>query len=64
MSVYLDPVTQQHIERVVRGLQDEFRGVLSVETIERYLSESLDQLGGAASTCSCPCSPTASHVSA
>ena len=42
-----DPVTQQHIERVARGLQDEFRGVFSVETIERYLSESLDQLGGA-----------------
>jgi arsenate reductase (thioredoxin) len=46
MSVYLDPVTQQHVERVARGLQDEFRGVFSVETIERYLAESLDQLGG------------------
>jgi protein-tyrosine-phosphatase len=45
MSTYLDPVTQQHVERLAQALKDEFRGIFSVETIERYIAESLDQLG-------------------
>jgi protein-tyrosine-phosphatase len=46
MSTYLDPVTQQHVARLADALRDEFRGIFSVETIERYLAESVDQLGG------------------
>jgi arsenate reductase (thioredoxin) len=46
MPEVLDPVTQAHIRRVAEGLQDEFKGVFSRETIERYISESVDLLGG------------------
>jgi arsenate reductase (thioredoxin) len=46
MPEVLDPVTQAHIRRVAEGLQDEFKGVFSPETIERYISESVDLLGG------------------
>jgi protein-tyrosine-phosphatase len=46
MSTYLDPATRQHVERLAQALRDEFAGVFSVETIERYLAESVDQLGG------------------
>ncbi len=46
MPEVLDPVTQAHIKRVAEGLQDEFKGVFSPETIERYISESVDLLGG------------------
>jgi arsenate reductase len=45
MSPTLDPVTQHHIRQVTRGLQDEFAGIFSPETIERYISESVDLLG-------------------
>jgi arsenate reductase (thioredoxin) len=46
MSEMLDPVTQNHVRRTAEGLADEFAGIFSSETIERYLSESLDLLGG------------------
>jgi arsenate reductase (thioredoxin) len=46
MSEILDPVTQQHVRRTSEALADEFAGVFSQETIERYISESLDLLGG------------------
>ena len=45
-EVYLDPVTQQHVERAAEALQDEFRGTFSVETISRFLADSLDLLQG------------------
>jgi protein-tyrosine-phosphatase len=45
VSQALDPVTQQHIRRAAAALADEFAGVFSMETIERYLSESVDLLG-------------------
>jgi protein-tyrosine-phosphatase len=41
----LDPLTQHHISRVTEGLVDEFAGIFSRETIERYISESVDLLG-------------------
>jgi arsenate reductase (thioredoxin) len=47
MSQILDPVTQHHIRQAAKSLADEFAGVFSKETIERYISESLDLLGGA-----------------
>jgi arsenate reductase len=43
----LDPVTQEHVRRAATALKDEFAGVFSPETIERYIGESLDLLGTA-----------------
>jgi arsenate reductase len=45
VSQALDPVTQNHLRRTAAALADEFSGIFSAETIERYLSESLDLLG-------------------
>jgi arsenate reductase (thioredoxin) len=47
MAQTLDPVTQNHVERAADALADEFTGVFSRETIERYIAESLDLLGSA-----------------
>jgi arsenate reductase len=46
MSQALDPVTQHHVRQAARSLAHEFSGVFSEETIERYISESVDLLGG------------------
>ena len=43
----LDPVTQHHIRQAADALTDEFAGIFSRETIELYISESLDLLGDA-----------------
>jgi arsenate reductase (thioredoxin) len=43
----LDPVTRAHLERGVEGLVDEFRGIFSRETIDRYVQESLEELPAA-----------------
>jgi arsenate reductase (thioredoxin) len=43
----LDPVTQYHVRLAAEALTDEFAGVFSQETIERYIAESLDLLGDA-----------------
>ena len=45
MSQALDPVTQHHVRQAAEALTDEFAGVFSKETIERYIAESLDLLG-------------------
>jgi arsenate reductase len=47
MSQALDPVTQAHVDKAAAALEDEFAGVFSVETIARYISESVDLLGDA-----------------
>ena len=47
MSETLDPVTLNHIRKTADSLTDEFAGIFSQETIERYLAESVDLLGGA-----------------
>ena len=47
MAQILDPVTQHHVRQAAEALGDEFAGVFSQETIERYIADSLDQLGGA-----------------
>ena len=47
VSVELDPVTRAHLDRGVEHLVDEFRGVFSRETIERFVQESLEQLPAA-----------------
>jgi arsenate reductase (thioredoxin) len=46
MSQALDPVTAHHIEKLTDGLVEDFVGIFSRETIERYVSESVDLLGG------------------
>jgi protein-tyrosine-phosphatase len=45
MSQALDPVTQHHVQQAAARLKAEFAGIFSVETIERYIAESLDLLG-------------------
>jgi protein-tyrosine-phosphatase len=45
MSQMLDPVTQKHVRQAAASLADEFSGVFSQETIERYIAESVDLLG-------------------
>ena len=45
MTEMLDPVTRAHVEKAAEALQDEFAGVFSRETIERFLAESVDLLG-------------------
>jgi arsenate reductase len=47
MSQTLDPVTQHHVRQAAERLADEFEGIYSEQTIERYLADSLDLLGGA-----------------
>jgi arsenate reductase len=47
MSQALDPITLRHVQKLTDGLVEEFVGVFSRETIERYVSESTDLLGGA-----------------
>jgi len=43
----LDPITRGHLDRGVEGLVDEFRGIFSRETIDRYVTESLETLPAA-----------------
>ena len=45
VSEVLDPVTQHHVRQVAKALRDEFAGVFSEETIERYLADSINLLG-------------------
>jgi protein-tyrosine-phosphatase len=46
MSQTLDAVTQHHIRQAAESLAREFKGIYSEATIERYIAESLDLLGG------------------
>src|SRR5215471_11579655 len=47
MPEVLDPITQYKIRSTAKRLHDEFRGVFATETIERYITESTDDLSGA-----------------
>jgi protein-tyrosine-phosphatase len=47
MTQALDPITQHHIRQAANRLADEFSGIFSQETIERYMTESTDLLGDA-----------------
>jgi protein-tyrosine-phosphatase len=46
MSQALDPITQHHVRQAAEALAVEFAEVFSRETIERYITESVDLLGG------------------
>jgi len=47
VSQATDPITRRHIAKAADALVDEFAGIFSRETIERYIGDSLDLLGGA-----------------
>lgn len=47
MPVQLDPSVRGHVKRLAASLADEFKGVFSPETIQRYVDESLEGLSGA-----------------
>lgn len=46
MTEALDPITMQHVRKASEALAEEFAGVFSRETIERYIAESVAHLGG------------------
>ena len=48
MPDVLDPINQYKIRNSAERLHDEFRGIFSTETIERYIIESTDDLAGSA----------------
>jgi arsenate reductase (thioredoxin) len=43
----LAPISRQTFARSIEALHEEFRGIYSLETIERYVNESIDRLSGA-----------------
>jgi arsenate reductase len=43
----IDLITRGHLERGLESLQEEFEGVFSPETVERFMAESLASLGAA-----------------
>jgi arsenate reductase len=43
----MDPLTRQTFTRSIESLAEEFRGIFSLETIERFVDESIDRLSGA-----------------
>jgi arsenate reductase (thioredoxin) len=43
----LDLITRGHLEKGLDRLRDEFAGTFSAETVERFMAESLEALGGA-----------------
>ena len=45
MPEILDPVTRRHVDQLTRALVSEFAEIFSEETINRYISESVDLLG-------------------
>jgi arsenate reductase len=43
----LDPISRQTFARSIEALHEEFRGIYSLETIERFVDESIDRMSGA-----------------
>ena len=43
----MDPVSRQTFARSIESLHEEFRGIFSLETIDRYVNESIDRMSGA-----------------
>jgi arsenate reductase (thioredoxin) len=44
---HLDPTSRATFARAIEALAEEFRGIYSLETIERFVDESIDRLSGA-----------------
>jgi protein-tyrosine-phosphatase len=47
MQTEMDPISRKAFASEIDGLAQEFRGVFGRETIERYVSESIDRMQGA-----------------
>jgi arsenate reductase (thioredoxin) len=43
----MDPLTRQTFTRSIEALAEEFRGIFSLKTVERYVDESIDRMSGA-----------------
>jgi arsenate reductase (thioredoxin) len=43
----VDLITRGHLEKGLETLRDEFQGIFSAETVERFMTESLEALSGA-----------------
>jgi protein-tyrosine-phosphatase len=43
----VDVITRGHLQKALESLREEFAGIFSSETIERYMTESLEHLSGA-----------------
>jgi arsenate reductase (thioredoxin) len=43
----MDPISRQTFARSIESLAEEFRGIYSLETIERYVNEAIGRLSGA-----------------
>jgi arsenate reductase (thioredoxin) len=43
----LDPISRATFARSIEELAQEFRGIFSLETVERYVNESIDRMSGA-----------------
>jgi arsenate reductase (thioredoxin) len=43
----IDLITRGHVNKALAGLQSEFEGTFSPETVERYVAESLESMQGA-----------------
>jgi hypothetical protein len=59
----LDPISRATFAHSIESLHEEFRGIYSLETVERFVDESIDRLAGARVVDSIPCSSTASPAS-
>ena len=46
MTEIVDPITLRHVERGVQSLKEEFRGIFSEATVDRFVRESLEALSG------------------
>lgn len=46
MTQIVDPITLRHVERGVETLKEEFRGIFSESTVDRFVRESLEALSG------------------
>lgn len=47
MPTQLDAVTRTHLDRAIASLAEEFKGIFSVETVARFVEESIERLGEA-----------------
>ncbi len=47
MKLQLDPGTRAHVDAGVASLKEEFAGIFSAETVDRWVDDSLERLSGA-----------------
>ncbi len=45
-ELHVDLITRGHLEKGLTGLCSEFEGIFSPQTVERFMAESLESLGG------------------